>query len=333
MGRAVVMACLPWAGLLVVLVVCLWVLARLGGTRPRGGRLRRIHADQHGAAQSLSFVLVLPFFVMILLFIIQVSQVMIGTVIVHYAAFAAARTAIVWVPARLGLEPEHCIGFGYSITDAHVLDPEADPACQVPPSPDEPTEGGLRFLVTGESPKLAKIRLAALIAILPACPSRDLGLASPDAAVLSDALVEAYRTMAPGAAGVGDISRRMANKLAYADRATDVRVTFYHRNSDAPHWEPPATFYVWNLPGTPYFLPNEMDWQDEITITVRHEMALLPGPGRFLARLASRPDGGPDEVAASIRQQDGVYTIPLSASITLGNEGQRSVIPYVYSEY
>ncbi|MBN2024818.1 MAG: hypothetical protein JW809_18710 [Pirellulales bacterium] len=324
-------ACLPWAGLLVVLVVCLLVLARLVDRRPRWARLARLHADQRGGAQSLSFVLVLPFFVMILLFIVQVSQVMIGTVMVHYAAFAAARTAIVWIPARLDWEPENCIGLD---PGAHVLDPETDPARQIPPDPNEPTEGGLTFLVSGESPKLEKIRAAALMALAPACPSRDLGLGLVGGETqIAGTMSWAYRAMAPGSAGIDSIPRRMANKLTYARRATDVRMTFYHRNSDAPHWPPPSTFYQWHPPGTPYFLPTEMDWQDEITITVRHEMALLPGPGRFLASVVSRPDGQADRVAATIRQLGDVHTYPLSASITLGNEGQRSVIPYVHTAY
>ena len=52
-----------------------------------------------GQRQSLSFVLTLPFFIMILLFIVQVSQLMIGQIVVEYAAFAAARAAAVWIPA------------------------------------------------------------------------------------------------------------------------------------------------------------------------------------------------------------------------------------------
>lgn len=80
MGRQIVEACLPWAGLLVASVLAAWLLARLSGGRLQLARLRRLHRDQGGAVQSLAFVLVLPFFVMILLFIIQVSQVMIGTV-------------------------------------------------------------------------------------------------------------------------------------------------------------------------------------------------------------------------------------------------------------
>ena len=51
--------------------------------------------------QSLSFVLTLPLFIMVMMMIVQVSQLMIGMVVVHYAAFAAARSAAVWIPAAM----------------------------------------------------------------------------------------------------------------------------------------------------------------------------------------------------------------------------------------
>jgi len=51
MGRVVLVACLPWAGLLVALVVSLSGLARLNSARPEWGRLRGLHRDQGGAAQ------------------------------------------------------------------------------------------------------------------------------------------------------------------------------------------------------------------------------------------------------------------------------------------
>ena len=51
--------------------------------------------------QSLSFVLTLPVFIFIMMMIVQVSQLMIGIVVVHYAAFAAARSAAVWIPAAM----------------------------------------------------------------------------------------------------------------------------------------------------------------------------------------------------------------------------------------
>ena len=156
MTRAVLLACLPWAGLLVVLVVLLWGLARLNSGRLELGRLRALHRDEGGAAQSLSFVLTLPFFVMIMLFILQVSQVMIGTVVVHYAAFAAARSAIVWIPARLGMEPENCIG-------VHVVDPEATDQVSRRAWKGPPT-GGLTFLVAADGPKFRRSAAAAVMA-------------------------------------------------------------------------------------------------------------------------------------------------------------------------
>jgi hypothetical protein len=324
MTRVVLLACLPWAGLLVVLVLSLWGLARLNSARLELGRLRVLHRDEGGAAQSLSFVLTLPFFVMIMLFILQASQVMIGTVVVHYAAFATARSAIVWIPARAGVEPENCIG-------VHVVDPAA--ANQAPPSMVEPTPGGLTFLVDSNGPKFQKTREAALIATMPICPSRDLGMApSGTGSAIADTMTAAYRAMAPGSAGMSGVPRRMANKLAYAEAATRLELRFYHRNTDAPHWPVPPIDYVSPDPAV-YFLENEMDWQDDVTVTLYHEMALLPGPGRFLSRLVTRPDGMSDEVAQKIHKTGSVYTYPLTASITLGNEGEKSVIPYVYSAY
>ena len=62
------------------------------------------------SAQALSFVLTLPIFMWVMMFIVQVSQLMIATIAVNYAAFAAARTAIVWIPANIaGVETENCI--------------------------------------------------------------------------------------------------------------------------------------------------------------------------------------------------------------------------------
>ena len=95
MSRAVLMGCLPWLGLLLASCAVLWLLARGSTARFDWARLRRLHADQVGSAQTLSFVLTLPFFVCVMLFIVQVSQLMIASVVVHYAAFATARSAIV----------------------------------------------------------------------------------------------------------------------------------------------------------------------------------------------------------------------------------------------
>ena len=112
--------CIPWLALLAGAFALVALLLRINGSRIRLRRLWSLHRDESGSAQSLSFVLTLPLFVMVMLFIVQVSQLMIGTIVVHYAAFATARSAIVWIPAEM--EPpewRNCISF-------YRLDPDAE---------------------------------------------------------------------------------------------------------------------------------------------------------------------------------------------------------------
>ena len=100
-NRAVLQALLPALTALVAALVLLRLVVRVSGARFQMTRIRQLHRSEEGAVQSLSFVLTLPLFIMIVMFIVQVSQLMIGIMGVHYAAFAAARAAIVWTPARL----------------------------------------------------------------------------------------------------------------------------------------------------------------------------------------------------------------------------------------
>jgi hypothetical protein len=332
MGRAVLLSCLPWAALVLVLGACLVLLARFSRARLQLGRLRTLHRDQGGGVQSLSFVLTVPFFVMVMMLIVQASQLMIGTIVVHYAAFAAARSAVVWIPARVGSygpEWENCISWYY-------LDPEApDQVMPIldPADPDYgPGEGGVTFVVVPGSPKHWKIELAAAMACAPICPSRDLGIdLSGEGQAVADTMKAFYGAMVPGSEQNARIPRRLENKLAYATRATEVEVRFFHTNRYP------------EVPLVPYphldddrsdmrveYMFNELAWLDPITVTVKHQMALLPGPGRLLARRARRPDGSPDRVAEGIGRIGDVYVYPLEASATLGNEGQKSVIPYVH---
>ena len=335
MSRTVLLSCLPWAALVLVLAACLVWLIRISRARLRLGRLRGLHRDQRGGVQSLSFVLTVPFFVMVMLLIVQASQLMIGTIVVHYAAFAAARSAVVWIPARVGSygpEWENCISWYY-------VDPEApDQVFPIldPSDPDYgPTEGGLTYVVVPGSPKYEKIELAAAMACAPICPSRDLGLGlSGDGQAAAETVKALYGSMVPGADENARIPRRLENKLAYAARATQVEVRFFHTNR---YPEVPLVPYP-HLDDDPSdlvveYMFNELAWLDSITVTVKHQMALLPGPGRLLARTARRGDGSPDRVAQGIDRIGDVYVYPLEASATLGNEGQKSVIPYVHDLY
>jgi len=321
MGRAVLMACLPWLALLLVSFLAAYLLVRLGGSRPRPGRLRRLHRDQTGAVQSLSFVLVLPFFVMIMLFIVQVSQLMIGTIVVHYAAYAAARSAVVWVPARIAEpEQENCISSCYPDPDApDQVVPILDPT-------DEnygPAEGGMTYVVTPGSAKYEKIASAAVLACMPICPSRNLGLQlPPPGGPTAEVLKAVYNAMAPASQQNTAIPKRIRRKLAYALQNTTVVLRFYHKNREPPL----VTYFI--PPDTGEFYFNQVGWQDPITVTVEHNLALLPGPGRFLPRKVGPASRSGDQLSERIRRQGNVSIYPLRATATLGNEGERPEIPY-----
>jgi cobalamin synthase len=65
--------CWPYGLALLASVAALRVLVWLSGARWCGTRLPGLHRDQAGAVQSLSFVLTLPIFIIILLFIVQIT--------------------------------------------------------------------------------------------------------------------------------------------------------------------------------------------------------------------------------------------------------------------
>lgn len=328
MTRTVLLSCWPWLAVLLVLFVCLRLSVRLNGTRLDLGRLRALHGNEQGSVQTLSFVLTLPFFVMVLLLIVQVSQIMIGTIVVHYAAFAAARSAIVWIPAYLetDAERENCVS-------SYIVD--SDATDQSPPIVDtsDPNygivfEGGMTYRILPGSLKYEKITSAAALACAPICPSRDLGASLSGAGSEAAAILKtAYLAMVPDASSNARIPRRIENKLAYALQNTSVAIRFYHPNS-----EPPLVTYFRN-PDIGEFYFNELGWQDPVTVTVTHQMALLPGPGRLLARPARSPDGSIDEQSARIGKRGNVYVYPLTASATLGLEGEKSVLRYEYRAY
>jgi hypothetical protein len=304
------------------------------------GRLRAIHADQRGGVQSLSFVLTLPLFAMIVMFIVQVSQLMIGRTMVEYAAFAAARSAVVWIPANLGSyggESENRIAALEYLGEEPGSDGEMYSVYQVVP----------------RSPKFDKIHVAAAMALLPICPSRDTGVsrAHPGNGAYPS-LLRAYLATAPSQAANTRVPDRLANKLAYALANTNVRIEIRHKESEPPlaHWDV--------LPYVDEFQPNEIGWQDQILVTVRHDFALLPGPGRLLARpsggsssasstagsggassstAASDPQGGSQSppptsnrtAADSIRNVGGTFVYTISSTVRLNNEGEKPVLPYV----
>jgi hypothetical protein len=360
-------ACLPWLAVLAVSVLIAYFLVRASGARLQLGRLRQLHREQAGGVQSLSFVLTLPVFILVMLLIVQMSQLMIGAMVVHYAAFAAARSAIVWIPADLSrLDPAegpNCIG---------SYQPDPDAALQVFPAipvwmevtdnngvsygwhyvGQGPVDGGVTYRVAPSGPKYEKILSAAVLACMPISPSQGAGYdldASPpllqasappgntSASAAGLILEEAYRSMSPSSAGIPAVPERLRNKLAYSLNNTTVELRFYHQN-----YEPPLKMDPDGTPLGPYiigpepyeFANNELGRQDLAIVKVTHHLALLPGPGRMLARYGLLGQNARNDAemrrASNVSVYKDTYSYAITASAALNVEGEKSVISYVY---
>jgi Flp pilus assembly protein TadG len=323
MHRALIEAWMPCCGLLAGSGLLVLLVVRLADARFEPRRLLQLHRDQAGAVQSLSFVLTLPLFIMLMLFIVQVSQLMIAAVVVQYAAYAAARAAIVWIPAQVGEEAPNWIGPIEPQSEASTTRDATAIVDQWVP------------LVMPESYKLAKIAMAARWACVPICPSRGLGL--PASAELTVTQELAYRNLArnstiPSAA----ITRRLRNKLAYAF-ASDQSITLWNRAVgawtaavDTATTSVVVQHYVRSVDFTAS--PMEVGWQDPIGVGVIHYLALLPGPGNMFFRYVNMGS------SAGLGNHFGYLSTPsgrvpvfrITGEAVLMNEGQKSVVPYVY---
>src|SRR5262245_50716857 len=100
MHRAILVAWIPCLLWMLGAVLVLLLVMRVSGARFELAKIRRLHRCQEGSVQTLSFVFTLPVFMLLVMFIVQVAELMIGIAGVHYAAFAAARSACVWIPAH-----------------------------------------------------------------------------------------------------------------------------------------------------------------------------------------------------------------------------------------
>ena len=345
MHRVILQACLPCFIALIAAFALAVAVVKISGANLNWRRLRQLHACQDGGVQSLSFVLTLPLFIFIVMFILQVSQLMIGTIVVHYSAFAAARAASVWIPAEVGTELENRVN----------LPPEASDASQrllLVPVADQQS-------AARNSYKYSRIRMAAILGCAPIAPSRDLpgDRSSLPAATLNaiDATQRMYQRLVPGSfERTPRIPKRLENKIAYADRNTLVFVEWRDANNgnapntlEGPTYNPVAHPCAGNppIPGCPQnprpldmfeYKPNEVGWQDATTVFVVHRFALLPGPGKLLSEHLVRRVGMPSRLQQflpadwlnSARGGDGSYVVLMPASATISNEGLRSVVPY-----
>jgi hypothetical protein len=341
LNRAVLEALIPPLIALVISFVLLRLVIRFSGAKLDLKRLRRIHSCEHGGVQSLSFVITLPLFIMIVMFIVQVSQLMIGLMVIQYSAFAAARSAIVWTPAHVEQ------GDGYVEEFENVLPPPLEEGTPITMSYDgdftvSPSAGG----DYAASYKLNKMFAAAVLGIAPVCPSRAMvePVAYEQGGIAEEVIEGIYERLDPESyASNPRIADRIRNKLAYAWRNTQLTLSFVDKDTyNGPTYNPRVLQIVNGVIVTNgagqwdrYWNEHEIGWQDPLTLTVTHEFALLPGPGRFLAKYLVRSDGQDDRTSTRITTQTGgavlrpTYTVTMSASATMTNDGFKPLLTYL----
>jgi hypothetical protein len=190
---------------------------------------------------------------------------------------------------------------------------------------DETDQEYRRYQLLHPSRKLSRIEQAAAHAMLPVCPSRDVGASLAQLGMLAlPTLERTYRALDPDSSANARVSARLRNKLAYALAFTSVEIEVRHKESEPP--------LIWHDIG-PYgeeFFDNEIGWQDQVIVSVRHDFALLPGPARLLSRRAIAPGRNTDEVADRIARRGTVFVYPMSATVRLGNEGEKPALSYVH---
>ncbi len=315
MNRAVLQACLPALVALVVACGLLWLTVRISGARFDFRRLKALHRCEDGGVQSLSFVLTLPIFLLLMMLIVQISQLMIGVMGVHYAAFASARAAVVWLPAD--------VQAGYEVESPNQI--SIDSYLE--------EDGTIVVLPSVYSEKFSRIRLAAVLAVAPFSPSRDLGLSIADSSPAVRNAADSTMLLYHSAVNTTNprIDARIQNKIAWADQNTMVVLEWRDAQSgNGPNTLVSPSYNPRNHPNPDVvWIPNEAGWQDSVTVYVVHRFAMLPGPGRWLAQRLVWTDRLPSRVQSFLpadfldqdRDDTGTYTVVIPASTTMTNDG------------
>lgn len=343
MHRAVLQACLPWFIWLCVASGLVLLLVQFCGGRCDWRRLRRLGRGEEGAVQSLSLVLTLPVFLLLVLFIVQITQIMIGIMMVNYAAFAAARAASVWIPADVSTDmtfydppfDNTSINVNAASIDqvTSLIVPRGattlgatqgllEPANVVAGSVDGsalPAGGSatVNALNGAGSYKYQKVQMAAMIPCLTISPSRSVGVDSQLPAELQNtfyALSKLYPLVDPQAQSNQQMPTRLMRKLNYAAQYTTVDLKWQNvphpipDTLDGPTYNP----YEHPAPSVPPWNPNEVGFRDPVTVSVTHQFALLPGIGHILWNATDPTDASKkvedralDPVASRIVRQSG----------------------------
>ena len=258
MHRQILEACLPFAILMIVAFGVLGLMIRLSRASWDWRRLKQLHRDQEGGVQSLALVVTLPVFMALICMIIQLSQVLMATMGVHYSAYAGARAAAVWLPTytfssydSLRETPNHVL---YDADNPYINNVSAflhvsQLGQQVSEIPKDPAGAANYFAnlrasgVPNEmqiygilgptsinySPKYRKVWTASVLALAPFCPStiqQDFdeqipGVVHPSMETINEIVQGYWMNQQPG---LNDnvLRQRVGRKLRWAEENTMV---------------------------------------------------------------------------------------------------------------
>jgi hypothetical protein len=268
-------------------------------------RLRGLHHCQTGGVQSLALVMTLPLFIGTILLVIQLCQVLMGVMTVQYAAFAAARAAVVWIPSSVeaaeSFDNQNSTNIALSQGDSVELFPE----------------------MRQNSRKLREIHAAAAQACVAISPSRTVQGPRAGAGEVAEA-VDAFLAFEQlsNDARLARWRTAVSNRWSYAFGNTRVRLAFLSQPRQSPTYNPIGHPVVEHR-------TTEAAWDESVTIAVRHEVALVPGPGRWLFQRGTWGNA-PQNMAANWTGSGRRDRVPVLGSATLTLAGIKSNRPFQY---
>ncbi|RLS52660.1 MAG: hypothetical protein DWH91_16000 [Planctomycetota bacterium] len=264
---------------------------------------RRVHRCDDGGVQSLSFVLTLPIFLGAVLMIVQLCQMLLGVMTVQYAAFAGARAAVVWIPANTEEASQNNLPWGNGRENVVSLD-----------------VGNLR-----NSRKYQEVFGAAAQVCVAISPARLVRGPRTSMAAVAEP-VEAFLTLQQLMSDPRIAQWRTAtgNRWSYAQANTRVRIAWLAETAITPTYNPighPVVEYE----------PAEVSWDDAVTVVVSHEVALVPGPGRWFFR-SMRWGRVPQNLDQDWTTSERLDRVPVVGSATLSVAGIKSQRPLRYRD-
>jgi len=266
-------------------------------------RLRELPDGQEGGVQSLALVMTLPFFIGAILLVIQLSQVLLGVMTVQYAAFAAARSAIVWIPAEMGTQANRENEIDALIIRGQSI--ELTPALRQ------------------QSRKFQEIYAAAAQACVAISPARAVAGPRAGAAEVGEAVDAFLQFQQLGNdPRIGRWRTAAGNRWSYAFANTRVRLAFLGQPRLTPTYNPVGH------PVVPHD-DFEAGWDETVTVVVQHEVSLVPGPGRWLFQRATW-GSVPLNLASNWVGSGRLDRVPVIGSATLTLAGLKSNRPFRY---